>query len=69
MTTSERINLVLRVTTETAIVVALGSWGYHTGGSIPARIGLMLVAPLGVDGSSPSDGHKNLPIAISCCLC
>jgi Protein of unknown function (DUF2568) len=46
MTTSERINLVLRVTTETAIVVALGSWGYHTGGSTPARIGLMLVAPL-----------------------
>lgn len=46
MTTSERITLVLRVTMETAIVVALGFWGYHTGGSTGARIGLMLAAPI-----------------------
>jgi Protein of unknown function (DUF2568) len=46
MKTSERVNLVLRVTMEAAIVVALGVWGYNTGGSTPASIGLMLAAPL-----------------------
>ena len=45
MTTSERINLLLRVTIETGIVVALGFWGYHDGGSSAAKIGLMIAAP------------------------
>jgi len=43
---TERGNLVLRVTMETAIVVAFGFWGYHTGGSTAARIGLMLAVPV-----------------------
>ncbi len=46
MSTNERINLVLRVTMETAVVVALGFWGYHTGGSAAARVGLMLAVPV-----------------------
>ena len=45
MTTSERINLLLRVTMETGVVAALGFWGYHAGGSTAARIGLMVAAP------------------------
>jgi Protein of unknown function (DUF2568) len=46
MSTSERINLILRVTMETGVVVALGFWGYHTGGSTGSQIGLMIAAPL-----------------------
>ena len=45
MSTSERINLLLRVTLETGVVVALGFWGYHDGGGTAARIGLMVAAP------------------------
>lgn len=46
MTRSERLNLVLRVTMETGIVVALGFWGYHTGDSTAAKIGLLIGAPI-----------------------
>jgi hypothetical protein len=45
VTTSERINLLLRVTMETGIVAALGFWGYHEGGSTAAKIALMVAAP------------------------
>ena len=45
MSTSERINLLLRVTLETGVVVALGFWGYHDGGGTAARIGLVVAAP------------------------
>ena len=45
MTTSEQINLLLRVTIETGIVVALGFWGYHHGGSSAAKTALTIVAP------------------------
>jgi Protein of unknown function (DUF2568) len=46
MTTTEAITLLLRVTMEAAIVVALGFWGYHTGSSTAASVGLMLAAPV-----------------------
>jgi Protein of unknown function (DUF2568) len=46
VTTPQRINLILRVAMETGIVVALGFWGYHVGGSTSSRIGLMIVTPL-----------------------
>ena len=46
MSTSERINLLLRVTMETGVVVALAFWGYHAGHGTAARIALMLGAPL-----------------------
>lgn len=46
MTTSQRINLVLRVTLETGVVVALGFWGYHAGGGTGAKVGLAIGAPL-----------------------
>lgn len=46
MTTSERINLILRVTMETGVVVALGFWGYHTGGSTVAKVALLIGAPI-----------------------
>ena len=46
MTTSDRINLTLRVTMETGVVIALGFWGYHAGGGTAARIALTLGAPL-----------------------
>lgn len=45
MLLSEQINLVLRVTMEIGIVVALGFWGYHVGASTGAKIGLMIGAP------------------------
>lgn len=46
MTGGERFNLSLRVTMEIGIVVALGFWGYHTGGGTAARIVLTIAAPL-----------------------
>lgn len=46
MSTSDRINLILRVTMETGIVVAFGFWGYHVGNGTGAKIALMIVAPL-----------------------
>jgi hypothetical protein len=46
MTTSERVNLILRVTMETGIVVALGFWGYHVGSGAGTKLALMVVVPL-----------------------
>jgi Protein of unknown function (DUF2568) len=45
VTTSEQINLLLRVTMEVGVVVALGFWGYHQGGSAAAQIAFMIAAP------------------------
>jgi Protein of unknown function (DUF2568) len=42
----ERILLVLRVTMEIGIVVALGFWGYHVGSSTAAKFALLIVVPL-----------------------
>ena len=46
MTVTERLNLILRVTMEVGVVIALGFWGYHAGGGTGARIGLAIGAPL-----------------------
>ena len=46
MRKSERINLILRVTMETGIVVALGFWGYRAGSGPAAKIALMIAVPL-----------------------
>jgi Protein of unknown function (DUF2568) len=45
MTTTERVTLASRVLMEVGIVVALASWGYHTGGGTTARIVLAIAAP------------------------
>jgi hypothetical protein len=46
MSRSERINLTLRVTLETGIVVALGFWGYQVGSGAGSKIALMILVPL-----------------------
>ncbi len=46
MSISERINLVLRVTMEAAIVIALSYWGFHTGNSASLKLILGIGAPL-----------------------
>ena len=59
MSTSEPINLLLRVVMETGIVVALGFWGYHDAGNTVAKIGLMIVAPvLGFSTWGTVDFHQ-----------
>ncbi len=45
MTTAQRGVLALRVLMEAGIVVALGWWGFHTGGSTASRIVLALGVP------------------------
>jgi len=42
---SERLNLALRVLVEAGVVVALGYWGFHTGGNAAGKLALGLGAP------------------------
>jgi hypothetical protein len=45
MTTTERVTLVSRVLMEVGIVVALATWGYHTGSGTAAKILFAIAAP------------------------
>jgi hypothetical protein len=40
------VNVALRGLMETGVVVGLGYWGFHAGGSRVGRVGLMVAAPL-----------------------
>ena len=46
----QRINLLLRVTMELGIVLALGYWGFHTGKSESIKIILGISSPLLIFG-------------------
>jgi hypothetical protein len=44
------LNLALRAVMEMGIVLGMGYWGYQTGSSAPAKIGLAIAAPVVVFG-------------------
>jgi hypothetical protein len=46
MTAVQRVNLLLRVSVEVGVVVALADWGVHTGEGTAAKIVLGVAAPL-----------------------
>ena len=46
MTAVKSANLALRFLLELGALVAFGYWGFHTGGSTPAKVALGIGAPL-----------------------
>lgn len=45
MSAIERFNLALRALMETGVVLGLGYWGWHEGGSTPTKLLLALAVP------------------------